>query len=373
MKSKKSCFFALLSCIVILLTGCSENYRLLTGGFSENGEGGINVFNFNPSKGELKQVSSFNAGANPSYFCFANTRDLIYAINEVSEFMGVRAGGLTTIKHDGKLNNLEKVSEMPVPTFGPCYISTDADDMFLFVANYAGGSVAVIRLNGDGIPDKVTDSIVYDSIGTRKSHAHMIGFDPSGGKIYVSDLGLDRVMIYNLDRSTGRLVPLTENGIPLPEGTGPRHFVFSEDGKTLYLMGELNNTVTVFSVSEDGSLNSVQTTSSLDSSTGTKNYSADIHIGNDGKYLYATNRGDNTVSVFRIAEDGTLSGLVNTPCGGDWPRNFTLDPSGRFILVGNQKSDQVSVLEINRETGVPENKISEFNIPAPACLRFITY
>jgi 6-phosphogluconolactonase len=373
MKKSIFSFAALTATIVVLLTGCTQKERLLTGGFSATGEAGMNLFEFNTSSGEMILITEFNAGPNPAYFCFSATRDLIYAINEVSEFNGVQAGGITTISHDGKLNNLKKISEMPVPTGGPCYIAVDPLDKYLLIANYGGGSVAVVRLDGNGVPSEVTQTIVYDTIGGKKSHAHMIDFDPMGKRVYVSDLGLDRVMIYTLDYEAGILLPLSESRVAVPAGTGPRHFVFNSSGSMLYLMGELNNTVTVFQVNNSGGLTEIQTIQSRDGSSGIRNYSADIHLGRDGKYLYTTNRGDNTVVTFTVRNDGKLSDPVSVSCGGDWPRNFTVDPSGKFIIVGNQKSDQISVLKIDSETGLPAIKVSEHKVPAPACHRFITY
>jgi 6-phosphogluconolactonase len=262
---------------------------------------------------------------------------------------------------------------MPVPTGGPCYIAVDPRDKYLLIANYGGGSVAVVRLDSNGIPSEVTQTVVYDTTGGKRSHAHMIDFDPMGKRVYVSDLGLDRIMICTFDYERGVLVPVSDSGVALPEGTGPRHFVFNSSGSILYLMGELNNTVTVFKVSDSEGLEKIQTIQSRDGLSGIRNYSADIHLGKDGKYLYASNRGDNTIVTFTVGNDGKLSDPVSVSCGGDWPRNFTVDPSGKFIIVGNQKSDQISVLKIDSETGLPLVKISEHEVPAPACHWFITY
>ncbi|MFN8239360.1 MAG: lactonase family protein [Bacteroidales bacterium] len=364
------CSLVIIVGILILSTSCTEKVRLVTGGFSQDGKAGINVLEFNGKSGRLNKVSDFNAGSNPSYFSFSRYRNLIYAINEVSDFKGPSTGGITTIKHDGTFGDMQKAGELAVPNGGPCYISVSPDDDFLLVANYGGGSVAVVRLDEKGIPVQVTDTLIFGKDGENVSHAHMIDFNPRGDLVYATDLGLDRICMYTLDKKSGKLVAV-ENGITaLPAGTGPRHFVFNTDGSRLYLMGELNNTVTVFSVGGDGHLILKQSISSLDKSTEVKNYSADIHIGRDGRFLYATNRGDNTIATFAINDDGTLSPPVCKPCGGNWPRNFTIDPSGSYVLVGNQKSDMIAVLKIDVATGLPDKQVCEFKVIAPSCLKF---
>jgi 6-phosphogluconolactonase len=264
---------------------------------------------------------------------------------------------------------------MTVPNGGPCYISLSPDNRFLLVANYGGGSVAVVKLDENGIPEAVTDTIIYsDTILYRNkakvSHAHMIGFNPAGEKVYVTDLGLDRIMIYTLDKVTGKLIPLLENGVAVAPFTGPRHFVFSNDGTMMYVMGELNSAISVLKVGGPLGLREVQTISSLKAGFSGKNYSADIHIAGSGKFLYVTNRGENSVATFSIGKDGLLTLSGHTSCGGNWPRNFEIDPSDRFLLVANQKSDNIVVFKIDPSTGIPADSIQNVVVKAPACIKF---
>jgi len=361
---------------MIIGSGCSRNTRLVTGSFSQNGEKGINIFSFNPKQGKIELESSFNAGPNPSYLCISDNHKLIYAINEVSEFKGEKAGGLTTISFENEFENLRKKGEMAVPTGGPCYISLSPDNRFLLIANYGGGSVAVVKLGEDGRPVTVTDTIIYmDTIlyrgaKAKVSHAHMAGFDPEGKRVYVTDLGLDRIMIYNLVTATGRLMPLTEKGVALAPFTGPRHFVFNREGSMMYVMGELNSAISVFRVGGSRWLTEVQTISAISPEYRGKNSSADIHIGKTGEFLYATNRGENSIATFRIGPDGMLTLSGHTSCGGDWPRNFAIDPSGRFLLAANQRSGNISVFKIDPVTGLPSDSTQNIRVAAPACIKF---
>ncbi|HVN56768.1 MAG TPA: lactonase family protein [Bacteroidales bacterium] len=357
----------------LLMTCCSSDgqQKLITGSYSDTGEGGINVFSFNTENGSLSATATFNAGKNPSYICFGKGTDLVYAINEVDSFdSSPHSGGLTTLKHNGSFGSFSKVGEMAIPNGGPCHITLSPGNKFLLVANYGGGSVAVVKLGNNGIPEKVTDTIVFKGNNGSVSHAHMSGFDPQGERVYVSDLGLDRIWIFTLDSQTGRLRPFITDGIKLPEGTGPRHFVFNESGSVMYVIGELNSTMTVLKRDNEKGLVAVQTISTLKEGDTVKNACADIHIGKSGTFLYGSNRGDNSIVVYSIRNDGSLQLTGQTGCGGNWPRNFTIDPSGKFMLVGNQKSNNIAVFKIDEKNGMPAVKVNDLKLHSPVCLKF---
>ena len=355
----------------IILSGCSRNYRLIVGGFTGSDvDTGLTVFNFNSGNGDLKVISRSDAGPNPSYLCYSEKNDLFYAINEVMEFNGEKGGGVTTFKINEKDGDLIKLNEMLIPYGGPCFLSLAAGGGYLFLANYPNGSVVVIKNDKDGIPSYVTDTILYVRENPDSSHAHMILPDPSGERVYVTDLGLDRVSAYNFDPNTGK-INLIENGIAqLPEGDGPRHFEFNSDGSMMYVINELGSTMVVYNVNASDELTLLQRLPTTKSGFEGVNYCADIHISKDGRFLYGSNRGENTIVTFRIGRDGLLELAGHTSCGGDWPRNFTLDPTGRFLLVGNQKSDYISVFRIDRKTGMPYGDPKNVEVNKPACLKF---
>jgi 6-phosphogluconolactonase len=315
-------------------------------------------------------LTSFNAGKNPSFFCLAGNANLIYAINEVDSVMNTRSGGLTTIRHDGSFGNLQKVNELVVPNGGPCYISASPLNDFLLMANYGGGSVAVVRLDSSGIPVSVTDTVLFTENSGKISHAHMVAFDPKGERIYVTDLGLEKIWIFTLERTTGQLIPFNPGGISLPQGTGPRHFIFNESGSRMYVIGEYNSTVTVLNVDSARGVVPIQMISTLRTGYSGNNSCADIHIGSSGLYLYGSNRGENTIVTYEIDKDGLLSLAGHTDCGGNWPRNFVIDPSGNYLLAGNQKSSDIAVFKIDPQTGIPSKKVNDIKIGSPACLKF---
>ncbi len=336
-----------------------------------NGGGeGINIFNFDPKDASLSLISKSEAGPNPSFLCFSEKGNLIYAANEVNRLSGKRGGGVSTLEYNKDFTKVIKVNEISVPNGAPCYVSVSPDNDFLFTANYTGSSVAVFKLDKNGIPERICDTIKFPPRERKVSHPHMISYDPSGKRIYLTDLGFDRIMIYTLDKTTGRLNSLFENGIPLPEGTGPRHFVFNKTGSKMYVIGELKSTVSVFNVNDKDGLILLQTISTLSESYKGSNASADLHIDKSGKFLYGSNRGENSIVTFRIEKDGLLTVAGSASCGGEVPRNFSLDPSGKYLLVGNQKSGNIAILGIDPKTGVPSGKQQEVPLPGAICLKF---
>jgi 6-phosphogluconolactonase len=198
----------------------------------------------------------------------------------------------------------------------------------------------------------------------------MILHDPAGKFVYVTDLGLNKIYIYSFDSSSGKLNQIENGLVSLPSGTGPRHFTFNNEGSKFYLINELGSTIMVFNVNSNGSLNLLQTVPTFEEGFIGRNACGDIHIGKDGRFLYGSNRGENTIVVFKISDDGLLTLTGRVPCGGEWPRNFVIDPSGKFLLVGNQKTNEISVFKINKKTGMPEKTGENYARIGAACLKF---
>jgi 6-phosphogluconolactonase len=344
----------------------SQSARLFIGGYAKPGEKGLSVFDFNERTGEVTPVAMADVGPDPSYFCFSKKNNLVYIANEVMEFNGQAGGGLTTFKYSPEKNSFEKKNEMLIPYGGPCFISMSPDSGFLFLANYPKGSVAVVKLDSEGLPETITDTILYVKTNPGASHAHMIKGDPLGKMIYVSDLGQNMVFRYRLNTKEGSLLPV--DTLHVPEGYGPRHFDFNKDGSKFYLINELGSKITVFELGEKPVL--IQTVSTVRADFTGKNACADIHLSSDGKFLYGSNRGENTIVTFAIQSDGSLKLSGHVTCGGNWPRNFTIDPSGSYLLIGNEKSDSIALLKINASSGMPSFKGQKFKSGAPACLKF---
>jgi 6-phosphogluconolactonase len=353
-----------------ILTSCSnKSIRLFAGTYTETGQKGLYLFDLNPEAGAFKLLSEADAGPNPSYFCISKEKKLIYAADEAMDFKGDKGGGVTALKYTDETGAVEKVRDLAVPFGGPCFISLSPKEGFLLFASYSSASIAVVKLDEKGLPEIVTDTIAFPAIDGKVSHPHMISFDPAGKKAYLTDLGLDRIVIYDFDAVTGRLKQIENGIVNLPAGAGPRHFVFNSAGTKMYVICELNSTILVFDVNANGGLRPVQTLTTLGESFTGESACADIHLGKGEKYLYGSNRGENTIVVFSLDSVGKLTLAGRIPCGGNWPRNFVIDPSGRFMLVGNQKSGNISLFKIDEKTGIPKYT-EDYKLTSPACLKF---
>jgi 6-phosphogluconolactonase len=357
-------FFSIVSCSQ---NNTSRNIVLFAGGYTDPGGKGLVLFSFNDSTGEIKKMSEYDAGPNPSYFCISSRKNLLYAINETNDFMGSEGGGLTTMRYDAANDSLKKINEKKIPYGGPCYISISPDSGYLFIANYPKGSVEVIRLDRDGIPGEITTDILYTKDKPEASHAHMIADDPSGKRIFLADLGLDRIIIYNFEVDSGQLI--ARDTIKLPEKYGPRHFDFSPDGSMLYLVNELSSRLTVISLSAEKS-RVIQDFKMVSEEYTGENAAAEIQTGKDGKYVYASNRGENSIVVYKILPDGRLEFAGRSSCGGDWPRNFVISPSGKFLLVANEQSNDIVIFRLDENTGLLRDTSQKIRMKKPVCLKF---
>ncbi len=362
--------FVVVFLLMITVKSYSQPVRLFAGRYTETGGNGLFVFDLNKESGTFKLLSEADAGPSPSYFCISKRRSLIYAADEVMTFKGVNGGGLTTMKYNAEKGSLEKVNELLVPAGGPCYISLSPGEDFLFLANYSSSSIAVVKLDANGIPKQVTDSVRFDVIDGKVSHPHMIAFDPSGKKVYLTDLGLDRIVIYDFDSKSGQLKQIDKGIVNLQKGSGPRHFVFNSNGTKMYVICELNSTISVFDVDAMGGLKMIQTLNTLSADYKDDNSGADIHMGKGEKFIYGSNRGENTIAVFRIGTDGKMVPAGRTKCGGEMPRNFVIDPTGKFMLVANQKSGNIMLFKIDQKTGLPRETSKEYKLDAVVCLKF---
>jgi 6-phosphogluconolactonase len=313
-------------------------------------------------KGNIEEHSGLTIGNNPSYFTFGKG-GLIYFVNEVDTFDMKAGGGITTLRYDKKNRSLEMVGTINQGGGGPCHIALSDDGKHLITANYGSGSVSVVRLNSEGVPEKVTDNIFYGN----RSHPHMTIYNPRLHTYYISDLGLDRICQLKLDTTAGLLINANVPYIMCEPGSGPRHMAIDKSSADLYVINELNSTLSVYNILSD-TVEVKQTVSALPEGYTEKSYCADLHLSNSGKKIYGSNRGHNSIVTFRVGADGRLSQPEFRNCGGNWPRNFALTPSGKYFLVANQRSDEVSLIPAG---GDPGETVTTLQFNAPSCVRFM--
>jgi 6-phosphogluconolactonase len=258
-------------------------------------------------------------------------------------------------------------------------VDVDRGGRFVLVANYSGGNVAVLPIRNDGSLGEATDLKQYQgsSINVERQegpHAHCIVLDPANRFAYGCDLGTDKVMIYRFDARRGKLIPGRTPWVQLKPGAGPRHITFRPDGKYAYVINELHATVTAFAHDrERGTLKEVQTIQTLPADFTGENTSADIHVSPDGRFLYCSNRGHDSIAAFQIdPRNGKLIFVAHLSSGGKAPRNFAIDPTGAFVLVANQKSDNIVSFRRDAKTGRLSATGHIAEVPSPVCLKFTT-
>jgi 6-phosphogluconolactonase len=359
----KNLFQLMFICLAILASSCREDEKsFLVSGYTAENNPDVMLCAID-EKGSARMVSEFNAGDNPSYFTFGEN-NLVYFVNEVDSFNLAKGGGITTLRLDKDSMKLTRESSVNQGGGGPCHITLSNDGRYLITANYGSGSVSLVRLNSSGIPERVSDVIFYGE----KSHPHMTLYNERTQIYYVSDLGLDRIHRLRLDTTIGKLMTEDVPYLECPKGSGPRHMLIDKKSSNLYVINELNSTVSVFNILCD-TTDIRQTVSTLPEGFREKSFCADIHFSANEKKIYGSNRGDNSIVTFKVGAGGRLSLVKHQNCGGDWPRNFAVSPSGKYIIVANQRSNEVSVLPAgSNQAGDPLPGLP-FN--APACVRFV--
>ncbi|MGC1515971.1 MAG: lactonase family protein [Maribacter sp.] len=337
---------------------------LFVGTYTDSGSEGIYRFSFNPLTGELQYRALAAALKNPSFIAMSEDRKNMYAVGEVDDFEGT-SGSITTFKLTDTI--LEKLDTQSTHGANPCHVSVSKTGDYVGVANYTGGNVAVFKRSDTGRLEanpQVIDHKVSDSSST--SHAHMAKF--IDGELFVADLGLDRIKKYN--EKNNRFGASEQPELVVAEGAGPRHFVTSKDARFVYVINELNSTITLFE-KQNERYAGLQTYTTLAVDFKGESYCADIRLSSDGKFLYGSNRGENTIVIFKVdAANGHLELVGRESVRGDWPRNFTLDPSGGFLLVANQRSNNIVVFKRDTQTGVL-GFVGEMALQSPVCLDFL--
>ncbi len=361
--------------LLFLLASCSsKKYYLFIGTYTNTTSKGIYIYDFNSATGEAKPIWNTDSITNPSYLTISKDQKYVYAVNETD---GANPGRVTAYSFDKKNVKLNFINTTASGGDDPCYISTTDDNKWLAVANYTSGTATLFPINADGSVQpysQIVNDTIYRSPGSnKKPHVHETVFSPDGKYMLTPDLGLDKLIVYKFD--PGSKTPLTVPSTTIAQSadsTGPRHITFSKDGKFVYLMHEMGANVTVYAYN-DGKLTQVQDIGTFPKGFGGIKDGAEIMISPDGKFLYASDRGDlNLIAIFSIDEASgklTLKGTVSTE--GEHPRNFIIDPTGNYLLVANQDSESIIIFKRDQETGMLTDTGKKIHIPRPVCLQMI--
>jgi 6-phosphogluconolactonase len=315
---------------------------------------------------------------NPSFLNLHPTKPVLYAAMEIGDFNGQKAGGVAAFAIDPATLTLEPLNQQPSGGQGPCYVAVDPTGRAALVANYGGCTVASLPVNGDGslgAPASVEQHTGSGPNAGRQKNPHAHSFVPApGGKFALAaNLGNDSVFVYAIDPATAKLTPATPPFVKAAPGAGPRHIAFAPDGRFVYVVNELNNTVCTYAWSADaGTLREVQTITTLPADFAADNTTAEVAVHPSGRFVYASNRGHNSIAGFKVdPQNGTLISLGHWGTQGDTPRHFAIDPGGRFLVVANQRTNNLVAFRVDAETGMLEPTGSTAKVASPTCVRFL--
>ncbi|MEQ8413914.1 MAG: lactonase family protein [Imperialibacter sp.] len=378
----RSKLFGVLIVLIAFMAGCTQQkpqetegqddkmeaqtIDLLVGVYTGGGSNGIYQLQFNTATGELSDSLLLVKTTNPSYLAISKDRQSVFSVNETQE------GGVSSFSWDHGNNQLVEVSKLSTEGAHPCYVDISPSGRQIAVANYSSGNLAVYQL-GEGLALQASPQIrQHEGSGPvvpnqKGPHAHCSIF--KGGYLYAVDLGIDKVLAYPFaaDGSLGEAHVAFE----LQPGDGPRHLIFHPTKAMAFVVNELSSSVVSLKADLDkGTFEAIDRKSTIPDDFTEKNSDADIHITSDGKFLYASNRGHHSIAMYAVADDGSLTSLGNEPVGGKTPRNFTLSPDEKFLLVANQDTNNIVVFTRNTETGLLAATGKEFSVSKPVCLKF---
>tara|TARA_R110002020_G_scaffold189904_1_gene389249 strand:+ start:301 stop:1416 length:1116 start_codon:yes stop_codon:yes gene_type:complete len=363
--------------VVILVTAAScqtkknknslkENmYPFFLGTYTSENSEGIYHYILEPN-GKITQKKLMAKADNPSFLAMSSDEKYLVTVNELQDG--------TVSSYSITEDSLKLESKTPSGGAHPCFVAIDEDNDVL-IANYTGGNVGLLKLKNNG---KLTDLLFleeHEGKGTNTArqegpHAHSVWFVPDEKKEIVSaDLGTNELWFAQLNKESQKLDPSEIQKLEMPDGSGPRHLTFHPNGKWIYVLNELNGTITKV-VKNEKSYSTAESVSILPKDFNAENTTADIHISSDGKFVYASNRGHNSIAILKVNEDdGSIKLIANESTRGETPRNFALSPDDNYLIVANQKTNNLVSFERNAETGLLEF-VSETEAPTPVCILF---
>ena len=373
--------FLFLIILTLLIGSCGQQPEspkafLYVGTFSERGSEGIYVFSFNPDSLVFSAADTLRTPLSPTFITLSATGERLYSVNRGGTAQVPEFGSVSTYSIDPTTGKASLISEISSLGNGPCHVSLTPDESHLLVAHYAGGSFSTFHLQPDGRPHPGGLTVQHSGRSIhperqQKAHAHAMLPVPGRQSFAVADLGIDQIRFY--DFQSGNVVNSNITPIQSAPGSGPRHFVFSPSGNRLYVAEELSSTVSVYEwYSDSDQYRLLERVSTLPGNFTGHNQVADIHFSPDGRFLYVSNRGHDSLAIFRVDEQtGQLHPAGFQSTLGHWPRNFFIDENGAFILVANERDDEIVVFMRNQQTGQLSDTGTRIPVPAPVCLRVL--
>ena len=349
-----------------------------TSGKGANRSEGIYLLELDVRSGTLGAPRLVATAPDPSFLAIHPSRKFLYAVNELGEFRGRRGGGVSAFALDPARGTLTPLNQQSSVGSEPCHLVVDRAGKNVLVANYGSGSVACLPIEADGTLRPASSSIQHRGHGTDPDrqagpHAHSINLDAENHFAVAADLGLDKVLVYAFDASSGKLTPNEPAFAPVAPSSGPRHFAFHPSGQFGYVINEMANTVTAFAYNPaKGTLTEIQTIATLPENFKGTSHTAEVQVHPSGKFLYGSNRGHDSIAIFTIdPSTGKLSTVGIEPTQGKNPRNFALDPTGTYLLAENMDGDTIVVFRIDGQTGALRPTGQTVAVSKPVCIKMI--
>jgi 6-phosphogluconolactonase len=350
----------------------SNDQFAFVGTYTRLGSEGVYTLRLNGDTGELTQVSIAGGLENPSFVALDPSGDHLYAVSESSGFNG--SGGITAFNVNKSTGELTQINQQSTGGPGPCHLMVDSTDSMVIVTNYSGGSVSAHPISADGSVGEHTTFIQHEGSSINKNrqekaHAHSVNIDKTNRFAFVCDLGKDQVLTYAMDVENAKLS--LSSTVDEVAGEGPRHFTFHPMNQQVYVLNELGCTITLYNLGDNGTLSPVETVPTLPEGWEGENTTADIHTSPDGEFVYASNRGHDSLVIYSIDKStGKMTFVGHESTQGKTPRNFAITPDGKFLVAENQDSD--SIVSFKREDdGTLTPTGSVISVPAPVCLQFL--
>lgn len=346
-----------------------NKFNLVVGTYTKSCESkGIYVYQFNSKTGDFSLKSNTENIINPSYLTVSSDNKFVYSVSEND-----KKSSVSTFNFNSKTGKLDFLNYQNPNGLNPCYIIND--DKNVITANYSSGNISILGIKVDGSIGEVKQVVQHNgkSINTKRQeapHAHIVYFSPDKKYVLANDLGTDKVYVYQYNPNSTTEILNLKSSIDVKPGSGPRHLIFSKNGKYVYVLQELDGTITSFSYA-DGILAKVSETTMVATNFKGDIGAADIHISPDGKFLYATNRGTaNDISTFKILKNGELEFVQRTSTLGKGPRNFNIDPTGNYLLVGNQYTNDIVIFRRDKKSGILTDTGKKIELCSPVCIVF---
>ncbi len=357
---------------------CQEHY-LVVGTYDSPKSDGIYVYRFNSTTGTAKEVSHIKT-SNPSFLAISPDQKYVYAVNENADSTKYTVTGhVAAFSFNKKNGTLSFLNKQESGGKHPCYVTVDKTGKWVMAGNYSSGTFAVLPVKKNGGLDSAKQVVQHEGSGPdsnrqRSPHVHAVYLKDGNTDLFVPDLGIDKIMTYRFNSKTGNVVPTKTKFVQVPGGTGPRHIDFHPNGKYAYLMQELNSSVAVYKNMGGGHLVEIQNLFSLPLTYRGPMSGADIHVSPDGRFLYCSNRDmSHTIAIFSIDQKTGMITLVgHQSVLGEKPRNFNFDPTGRFLLVGNQASDEIVIFKRDIKTGLLTDTGNRISVGKPVCIKWIS-